>query len=432
MIAFNPKIFIAYVLIFITSCGSSSNINNLLFVRSTDEERVDSLLAKAQALHDTGDFEDSLKLLESASAFTKNNEAVIELKASNELALAGFGLFELVGKLIEISTDTSSSGGTADILNTLSGIVSVSTDEFGLLGTKSDLADNNILKDLTVYVPNYPGDHSDGSSARATIPTLKYLNKAIKTVCPLIAEELRQTDGSIIHNRYQCEPFEGTSVVPAKSYFVFFMSHLAEVLIFNLVLLYTDDEATSSSSSSSAQNSSNIFKRISALSTASSNFDISNLSAITEATSEVVSNVTTIFDTNQGSMLFELMNDLKKAVGSFEYIEGIDASVTGSLTKALEEIESKASQASNTVSEVSGQTSALKNQLGSQIVANLNSQVDTVVDKIAELEAQQDSLSAEDQEKLTQAKEDAKEMCGSMDTLLSDLSIDAPDGCSAL
>ena len=431
MLAFKPKSFITYVLLFLTSCGSGSNINSLLFVRGTDKERVDTLLAKAQALHDTGDFEESLKLLESANSFTPNNEAVIELKASNELALAGFGLFELVGKLIEISTDTSSTGDTADILNTLSGIVSVSSDEFGLLGTRSDLADNDILKDLTVYVPNYPGDHTDGTSARATIPTLTYLNKAIKTVCPLIAEELRQTDGSIIHNRYQCESFEGTSVVPAKSYFVFFMSHLAEVLIFNLVLLYTDGDSDSSSSSSSAQNSSNIFKRISALSTASSNFDISNLSAITEATSEVVSNVSAIFDTAQGSMLFELMNDLKKAVGSFAYIEGIPDSVTKQLTKALENIENAASQASEATGTISGQTSALKDKLGGQIVSNLNSQVDKVVDKIAELEAQQD-LSAEDQAKLTEAKESAKEMCSSMDTLLGDLSIDAPDGCSAL
>ena len=430
MLAFSPKSFVAYVLLFLTSCGSTSNINKLIFVRGTDKERVDTMVAEAQALHDNGEYVESLKLLESASAFTKNNEAVIELKASNELALAGFGLFELVGKLFDIATESESSNDTADILNTLSSIVSVSNDEFGLLGTESNLADNSILKDLTVYVPNYPGDHTDGTSARATIPTLTYLNKAIKTVCPLIAEELRQTDGSIIHNRYQCDSFKGTAYVPAKSYFVFFMSHLAEVLIFNLVLLYTDDSG--SSSSSSAQNSSNIFKRISAVSTASSNFDISNLSAITEATSEVVSNVTAIFDTNQGSMLFELMNDLKKAVGAFDYIEGIPDSVTKQLTKALENIESAANQASEATGTISGQTSALKDKLGDQIVSNLNSQVDTVVDKIAELEAQQDSLTTEQQEELAQAKEGAKEMCSSMDTLLSDLSIDAPDGCSAL
>lgn len=432
MTAFNPKTFIVYLLLFLTSCGSDSNINKLVFVRSTDGERVDNMLAKAQALHDKGDFAESLKLLESANAFTKgNNEFVLELMASNHLALAGFGLFDLVGKLIEVSTGSSSSG-TADILNTLSGIVSVSTDEYGLLGTERRLDDNEILQGLTVYEPNYPGDHTDGTSARATIPTLSFLNKAIAAVCPLIAEELRQTDGEIIHKRYECEPFAGTTVFPAKSYFIFFMSHLAEVLIFNLVLLYADDEASSSSSSSNAQNSSNIFKRIEAVTSASSNFSISKLSAITEATSELVSNVSKIFDTNQGSMLFELMNDLRKAVGSFDYIEGLDASVTSQLNKALEEIEAKAKQANEASGSVSGQTSALKDKLGDKIVSNLNSQVDTVVDKIAELEAQADSLTAEQQTELNNARQDAKEMCTSMDTLLSDLSIDTPDGCSAL
>ncbi|NRA44134.1 MAG: hypothetical protein HRU09_04155 [Oligoflexales bacterium] len=429
MLAFNRKSFVAYVLLLLTSCGSASNLNTILFVRGTDKERVDTLVVKAQALHDEGKYEDSLELLESALAYTKNNEAVIELKASNELALGGFGLFELVGKFIDIAKESESSNDTADILNTLSTLVSVGDSELSLLGSKSDLADNSILKDLTVYVPNYPGDHTDGTSARATIPSLMYLNKAIKTVCPLIAAELRQTDGEILHNRYQCEPFKGVSVVPSKSYFIFFMSHLAEVLYFNIVLLYTDN--SESSSSSNAQNSSNIFKRISAVSSASSNFDISNLSAITEATTEVVSNVSSIFDTAQGSMLFELMNDLKKAVGSFDYIDGIDASVTQQLNKVLEDIEAQANQANNAKDSISGSTSALKSQLGDSIVSNLNSQVDTVVDKIAELE-QQGDLTTEQQAELTKAKEDAKEMCNSMDTLLGDLSIDAPDGCSAL
>ena len=126
-----------------------------------------------------------------------------------------------------------------------------------------------------------------------------------------------------------------------------------------------------------------------------------------------------------------MMNDLKKAVGSFDYIDGIDASVTQQLNKVLEDIEAQANQANEAKDSISGSTSALKSQLGDKIVANLNSQVDTVVDKIAELE-QQGDLTTEQQAELTKAKEDAKEMCNSMDTLLGDLSIDAPDGCSAL
>lgn len=425
----------------LTSCGSDANLNALLFSRDHDKNRVDYIVKKAQAAYNRGDFTESLELIESSGEpLTQGSEELLELKASNEIAIAGFQLFEFVGNIIEATdsdaSSTSSSSlalsasDTGDILNSLSKILTLTEEDFGLIGEESNLPDNEILKDYRIFLPNQPGSHLDQTSPRFKNQALLYINKAIKTLCPLISEDLRETDGEISHIRYDCEPFEGEMANPAKSYFLYFLSHLVEGLIFNSILLYSND--TNDANLTSVQDNSNVFKRINAVSLASKNVTIENLAEVSEATTEVVSNVSRVFDTTKGSMLSELMNNLKKAVNSFDYIEGIPEQVTAKLTLALSNIEKAAEKATQAQNSSAANTSALKNQLGKSIVTKLNSQVDKVVSKISDLEEKKSTLSSEEQKKLEDSKDAAASMCQSMGTLLDGLDSQAPEACGVL
>mgnify|MGYP003335434755 FL=1 len=219
----------------IKACGPDTNVNRLLFVQSDDEERIDSLLAEAQLLYDRGEYEKSLTLTEKIVSISNDNEAGIQLKSFNELALAGFNVFDMIGKIIQQSIDNKKNGttnsGTSDLLGNLSELLEIDDSDFEILATKNE-SSNDLLKDYTVYVPNFPGSHTNADSPRSKVAILNWVSKAIETICPLISDDLKNSAET--SDRYQCESSQGSSELSAQSNFVYFIGHLIEVMIFNL------------------------------------------------------------------------------------------------------------------------------------------------------------------------------------------------------
>ena len=418
--------------VFVMSCDST-NMNSMLFVDEQDEERLDSLLSKAQILYDTGKFDESLKITNQALALNPNNEQIIQLKAFNQVSLAGFGIIDMITKIA--SSTSSLSGETADLLGSLAEVLEVNASDFSLLADVNDASSISIFEGLPVYHPIDPGEYDDTSAPRNQINTLRYLNEAINTVCPFISEDLRKTDDVIVGSRYTCKPFEGRTEFASQAYFIFFLSHLAETLIFNMILLSNPDDTTSTLNlleENSTQTGSNIFKRIAALQDSlGSEVTIATLGDVTAATTQVIEDTAKIFNTNAGSLLSELMNNLRKAVGSFAYMAGMPDTITEQLNNALDSIFNAVDSVGGATSELQGQTNALKEQLGGAILTNLNAQVDDLIGQINTLESS-GSLTASELAELEVAKANAKEMCSSLDTFVEGSSLSAPSSCDDL
>ena len=424
-------IFLIFLGSFFTICCGSTNLNENLFVSDSDKQRVDGLLIQAQAYHDQQRYENSLGALEKALEFSPNNEKAIQLKAFNELALAGYSVFDMIKKISASFTQTS---GTSDTLNKLATALGVSADSYTELTTLDDGGSNSILQQYPVYIPSAPGNYDSPNAPRNVINTLKYLNQAIHTVCPLIDEELRKTDGVLTGSRYTCTTtFTGSKEASAQAYFVFFLGHLAETIIFNITLL-SNPASTSLmiAETSTSQTSSNIFKRIDALQRQiSSGVTLENLGEITEATTKIIENTAQIFDTSPGSLLSELMNNLRKSVDTFKYIEGMPSSITENLSTALDSILDAVESVGGATNTLASQTSALKDQLGGVIVSGLTDQVNSLIDKINTLESA-GSLTAAEQAQLAEAKTNAKDMCSSLESFVEGTSLSAPSSCSTL
>lgn len=393
-------------------CGTGTNLNKLLYVDKEDEKRLDHLLSDAQLAYDNGEYQEALNLLEKAEKQTSNSERVIQLKAFSQLAVGGFDPLSLIGKIVtQTEKKSSSSNDTGDILSSLSSILEISTEDLEKLGTKNEQSDNDILKGLTIFLPKNPGSHLTSGSPRYEVKALSQLNKAIATICPLINPELLKTDGTISMDRYKCDSFQGSSAFSAQAYVLFSLAHLIETLAFNIVLLYSSDSGDSSESN--AQANSNIFKRIKKVEeTGKQDLSLSSLTAYTEAITEVVGNVGSIFDTQEGTMLYETMANLRKTVSAFTYIEGIPSSFTKQVEKALTKIEEAAQQAGSTVNNISGETGILAQKLGDKIVTKLNSQVDTFFTKVDDLKSEQGG-------ELTECQNfQISTMCTTMNTLV--------------
>ena len=362
------------VLLFVLGCGGSANLNRLLFVDSEDEKRVDNLLARAQIAYDSGEFEEALTLLEDAKQKVPESEKLIQLEAFTHMALGGFDPLPLIQKIVDKTENKKAVSDTANILSMLSDVLELKEEDLRLLGEPNDLSDNPILKGLKVYLPDHPGSHLTDGEPRNTVGSLRRLNTAISTICPLISEELLQTDGVITMDRYRCKKVAGSQKNQAQSYLLFSLAHLTETLIFNTILLYSSG---SSPESHDVQIRSNLFQRLIKVEEAGkSGPNLESIPDYTEAVTQVVSDVASVFNTSSGSMLAETMSNLRKTVSAFRYIEGIPESFTRQIQQALDKIEETARQAGATIGNLSGETDILAQKLGSKIVAKLNAQVD--------------------------------------------------------
>lgn len=428
------KIWILTVLIspllYLISCGGEQqSLHKLLFVTSDDENRTDVLIEKARLDFDSGNYYSAQEKTEKILSSDPEHRAAILLKANSELAMAELSLLDIITRVIDDTTSSTSSttSDTADTLNNLSSLVlNLTTSDYEALGTMSTLNNNSILGEIGVITPTDPGDFETPGTPRHDLNSLRLINQAIKTVCPLISTEVLTSLPS--NSRYNCAAAANQGSVQAS--FIFFTGHFVEALIFNSVLLYSDSDNNASSLqllTDSAEANSAIFKQITALENGSSqtqdSFDA--LTDLTEAISEVTKNVQSIFDTSDGSMLSSLMVNLRTAVDVIGAIDGVPDDFTKSLTSALDNIEETAAKAGESTNSVSSETSALKQKLSGQIVQKLNTQMKTFFSKV-------DTLKAESGGDLSECqKAKVKNMCSQSSSIVADFdSIATPDGCN--
>ena len=407
------------------ACGGDQSLQQLLFVSTEDESRTDVLLETARLDYDTENYASAEAKTAQILRSDPKNRAAILLKGNTELAMASLGLLDIVTRILDDASTSSSSTDTADTLNTLGNLVlNLTSADYAMLGTKTDVSSNSILSGIEGIAPNYPGDFMTAGDPRHDLEALRLLNQAIKTVCPLISADVLAVDPG--NSRYQCDVSLGSDSVQAS--LIFFTAHFVEALIFNAVLLYQESSSTSALHllADGAEKQSNVFKQISALETASKQdqTSFSALTDLTDAISEVTKNVQAIFDTTSGSMLASLMLDLRTAVDVIGAIDGVPSDFTKSLTSALDQIEETAKSAGESTSGLSDQTSALKQKLSGQIVSKLNTQMTTFFSKVDTLKEE----SGGDLSTCQQAK--VKDMCSQSTSIVADFdSISTPSGC---
>lgn len=429
------RILPALIFINFSSCGPNTSANKI-FNTKANSTRFDVILGKAQLLHDQGDYQGSLEELNKIIDFQDHSEASLQLKAFNELGLAGFDLFDLSIKLSEESKSLSQASDNSSfqtIIQNLSSILDIDDTTLEKYGHKSEFNSNDILKDLPLYIPRAPGSHLQASDPRASISMLENLNKAITTICPLIAEDLRKIEGELTMPRYQCEPFKGRIKSASQAYFVFFLAHFAEALFFNIALLYSPEASslhlkpeTLFLKEVTTEDQSALFQRIIAVEKAAKKTitTLDQLGDLTEALAEVASNVQSVFDTNPGAPLYEMMNDLEKAGDTIGYIAGMPASFGEQITKAISNINSVASKAGTKIDSLGNQTTALKDQLGFKIITKLDTQVSAYFDKLEQVK----QTNGGDLSTCQKAK--VAKMCSAVDKVFNDLAgVSTPQAC---
>ena len=141
------------------ACGGEQSLQKLLFVSTEDESRTDVLLETARLDYDTENYASAEAKTAQILRSDPKNRAAILLKGNTELAMASLGLLDIVTRILDDASTSSSSTDTADTLNTLGNLVlNLTSADYAMLGTKSDVSSNSILSGIEVIAPNYPGD----------------------------------------------------------------------------------------------------------------------------------------------------------------------------------------------------------------------------------------------------------------------------------
>lgn len=430
---------LAFLILF-SSCGPSTNLNKA-FVRSADSERYDHLVTSAWAYYDEGNFDKSEQLASKANQINPNGEDAALALSYSYLAKAGIEPFGVIEKLNEIETTNKEKRAAGQPINDnalvdMADLIELSETDITALGSLDGLdTDPSLSKyfaGLPVYIPNTPGNHQNSQSPRYTISTLRYINKAILTVCPFLSDLVYAEINESSFLRYDCPKANTFIKNSGHVYLVNSLAHLVESIAFNLMLLYEESgedssEAALTNSSTSFGGSSNLLKRVNRLSISEENSEVS-ISEIVSYTAAVLglkNSIDAVFDLNEGSMLSDIFVNLEMIVASFSLIPGVPDSVTGGISDMLASIKTQAEtikKGSNDNETAVESNKAAAQQLNKEVVNQLNSNVSSY---LQELENQKDFSEYEQAE-----IRELQELCGSMDLLTADVAdLQPPSSC---
>lgn len=364
------RIALGSIAIIAAGCGSS-NINETLFSTASQDDSFESLTTTGRLHNDQGEYDQAIEKLEKANALNPHDEETARLLGFAYLGQAGLGLFEIVEKILDLNTSSTSSSNAADTLSNFSGLIGLTDAEFLLMGETNTGLDtdgnqNSIVEGLPVIRPyQLSGDNNP----RTKVTTLVAITKMLQVICPFVDQSLKADDGS---DRYaNCEETSGRGSKSAETHFLFAIGHLLEAVAFNQVILYSkNDTSTSTTETTTTTNSvsGNLLKRAEALEKA----PFSTPSEFTDylaALSIIKQDFDSVFDTdNATSMLSATLDNIRIAVNSFGKISGIPSGVTSNLSEALDSLEKTAEQTQvGSGQEKTAQSGALKSQLDSAI-----------------------------------------------------------------
>lgn len=364
-------------LVLIAFFGCGENSINKMFVTQKDKQRISSLIAKGRMAFDRGDLDTAEEMLSQARRINIESEEAVRLLGYVYLARADITPVSMVRKIMDNNKKNTTTKDAADALSKLSVIVAISKADLSLMAKEdTEGGKNPYFTGITVFEPLAPGSINNIGDPRRTVNTLRWLNEAIKIICPFVQSSVT---ASSVDPRHTCTKVSKPG--GAATHLLFALAHMIESLVFNTVLLYNDSSfaLAATAATETAADSSNLFKRVAAIN--KTNFSISEIGDYVRAVAILKGNVEKVFDTSADSMLSAVLIDLKTVVGAFEAIPGIPKEVTKQVSDGLKSIEdtvAKAGKSTETGADATAsQTAALKSQLNTALSTTLKTSIES-------------------------------------------------------
>ncbi len=397
----------------IYSCGVNPNPNSV-FVTEHDKNRIDVLLARAKVEQDRNKLPKAKFFALQAYNRNPNNTNAAELLASIYVSEAHLSLLSIASRIandlnVTGSNATGASKNTKvlDVLGVLADVVNLTEADYALLGTK-EISTISYFTGLDVILPFKPGTHTDSTTPRGSVNSLRKLNQAIALLCPFVETSI--TDG-INDSRYSCAKVTDSKIGNhAQVHFAFGIAHLLEAIIFNAVIQYSNSGPVSANATKAGSNS-NLYQRVLAI----QNIKISSTTSTEDAKKYADSIVLLVNDiknilnfTDSNSMLTALTVDLRVTQQALTSIVGFPPSMLAKIQGIQTTIQNSIDQVGKTGTSVTNQSQAIQQQLSNQAITKLNSSITNFYNNMTE-----------DQRK--QNKTQIDQVCSSYSSVVGDL-----------
>ncbi len=374
----------------VVGCGDSVSVNQI-FTSSKDLDRDDVSLELATDHYNRGSYREALKILEDLNKQDPFNEEIANLMGFVYFASTGIDTFDMATNLDPSKISSASGGDTLGFLNLFNAFVNISTEDVTTKIGTVDNSNNAYFSSLPILLPNKPGLFSSTDSLRYTISTLNYLNSAMKVLCPfMVGDFFVDSEGKTVDTgaqgqtggRYDCQKTPRTLTISTQLYFLYSLAHIIEASIFtNNGILYSPEASSSLGLLQNAKT--NLVKRGDAL----ANPTQYGIDVYLDAISKMQTHVDQIYDLSADSMLSQTVLNLKVAILAMKKIPNMPQAFIGGLEKALDALETGASQintGSSDSDESTGLVGALKKQMGSSLLGTVNTSVATAISQSPE------------------------------------------------
>ena len=371
----------------LVACGEGQNVLGLSVTKKEKKADIAYQIFQAEYYYDRGKFAKALTFAEAARAMDPNNEHAGLLAGAIEFGLAGMDIYSLATRLMaqgeqkQAAGSDASSGATSGAaaggdalaqMSTLFGLSAADIQAMTLDDNRVTTADgkvvlgapsSGIFKDYPVLLPK------TASAARLSGgETIQHLAKAVMIICRFVGDDVKMTTPPSVDARdvsAECQTTPYHLVQQGKSRFLWALAHLVEALAFRSIVLYAPSGGVP-----------NIEQRSKAMSGSLAITDyisgIGDLSAV----------LGVIFPvdpaTNADSMLNAMITDLEAVDRTFSFMPGLPASLTSSVRKAIEQVQSQKAKATlpgGASGGANANVGALKEQLTSKLSANLRDQI---------------------------------------------------------
>lgn len=332
----------------IASCNA-----NALLTTEKQKKAIDQLLAEAQYDYDKGDFDGALEKAEEALAIDENYEATNVQLSYIFLAKSGIDIFNFAKKIVD-QEKSEGSDKASQLFTTLSAVVGIDSTELSYLTTDQ-------TRSLAGVDVNLPKSADEARSSQSEVVT--NINRALSYLCPFVNDEaklLGEGESSLSDERHSdCEATGEPRAQSGSANFAWGLGHLGEALAFYSVLFFQED----------GQTDSNLERGVAGLS------QINNPTEYAQQITALDDTIDAIFPTDPqasaNSMLNAMFNNLEATNRGFG-AAGAPDGFTKSISKAIEDIKSKAEQLNSSVAN----SKALKSKLTKGLSKKLSQQIE--------------------------------------------------------
>ncbi len=356
----------------IVGCGTA-NVNKIF--GSTDDSYA-GLMQRAQLAYDRGEYDLAEEYASKAYAGTTQNGEAAVLLSSIVLGKAGADIFQIVGKMAEISSPSttttadsecaSAGTSTAGSLSQLScALLDLSQADVAALGQDVALISPGLSSLGTYYVPAKVDD-----ALRAKINVLTQLDKGVRYLCPFINREV--VLASSIDERHAaavCPDRTSTHHHSAKAHISFALLHLIETLVYQSAIV-VDSLSTDSTGKVG----------VSTIASTVSKSSFTNVSDFVLTMDEFKTVVDNVADTTSNtSQIAMALDGLLVVVASFTQA-GVPEKVISGISGGLAKLKETAGKLSEAAGGAAGnyQAQALKGQINEAYAKTVSSKISSV------------------------------------------------------